>query len=135
MLKIYTISSNQETKEAERWLYAHKVKFIEVDLLKELVSTEEILRIVSLTEHGVEEIVETETRAYTRLNLNFKDLKLEDFMELLEENATLLKVPLMLDEKQLQIGFDEDKMQRFLEKPSKKVTDLEQQEMHTGYVL
>lgn len=132
MLKIYTISSNQETKEAERWLYAHKVKFIEDDLLKELVSTEEILRIVSLTEHGVEEIVETETRAYTRLNLNFKDLKLEDFMELLEENATLLKVPLMLDEKQLQIGFDEDKMQRFLEKPSKKVTDLEQQEMHTG---
>jgi regulatory protein spx len=132
MLKIYTISSNQETKEAERWLYAHKVKFIEVDILKELVSTEEILRIVSLTEHGVEEIVETETRAYTRLNLNFKDLKLEDFMELLEENATLLKVPLMLDEKQLQIGFDEDKMQRFLEKPSKKVTDLEQQEMHTG---
>ena len=132
MLKIYTISSNQETKEAERWLYAHKVKFIEVDLLKELVSTEEILRIVSLTEHGVEEIVETETRAYTRLNLNFKDLKLEDFMELLEENATLLKVPLMLDEKQLQIGFDEDKMQRFLEKSSKKVTDLEQQEMHTG---
>lgn len=132
MLKIYTISSNQETKEAERWLYVHKVKFIEVDLLKELVSTEEILRIVSLTEHGVEEIVETETRAYTRLNLNFKDLKLEDFMELLEENATLLKVPLMLDEKQLQIGFDEDKMQRFLEKPSKKVTDLEQQEMHTG---
>ncbi|MDT2741062.1 Spx/MgsR family RNA polymerase-binding regulatory protein [Lactococcus garvieae] len=132
MLKIYTISSNQETKEAERWLYAHKVKFIEVDLLKELVSTEEILRIVSLTEHGVEEIVETETRAYTRLNLNFNDLKLEDFMELLEENATLLKVPLMLDEKQLQIGFDEDKMQRFLEKPSKKVTDLEQQEKHTG---
>ncbi|MEG1219344.1 Spx/MgsR family RNA polymerase-binding regulatory protein [Lactococcus garvieae] len=132
MLKIYTISSNQETKEAERWLYAHKVKFIEVDILKELVSTEEILRIVSLTEHGVEEIVETETRAYTRLNLNFKDLKLEDFMELLEENATLLKVPLMLDEKQLQIGFDEDKMQRFLEKPSKKVTDLEQQEVHTG---
>lgn len=132
MLKIYTISSNQETKEAERWLYAHKVKFIEVDLLKELVSTEEILRIVSLTEHGVEEIIETETRPYTRLNLNFKDLKLEDFMELLEENATLLKVPLMLDEKQLQIGFDEDKMQRFLEKPSKKVTDLEQQEMHTG---
>ncbi|MDB7635011.1 Spx/MgsR family RNA polymerase-binding regulatory protein [Lactococcus garvieae] len=132
MLKIYTISSNQETKEAERWLYAHKVKFIEVDLLKELVSTEEILRIVSLTEHGVEEIIETETRPYTRLNLNFKDLKLEDFMELLEENATLLKVPLMLDEKQLQIGFDEDKIQRFLEKPSKKVTDLEQQEVHTG---
>lgn len=132
MLKIYTISSNQETKEAERWLYAHKVKFIEVDLLKELVSTEEILRIVSLTEHGVEEIIETETRPYTRLNLNFKDLKLEGFMELLEENATLLKVPLMLDEKQLQIGFDEDKMQRFLEKPSKKVTDLEQQEVHTG---
>lgn len=132
MLKIYTISSNQETKAVESWLYAHKVKFVEVDLLKELVSTEEILRIVSLTEHGVEEIIATETRADTRLNLNFNDLKLEDFMELLEENATLLKVPLMLDEKQLQIGFDEDKMQRFLEKPSKKVTDIEQQKMQTG---
>ncbi|MFK4911719.1 Spx/MgsR family RNA polymerase-binding regulatory protein [Lactococcus petauri] len=132
MLKIYTISSHQETKAVESWLYAHKVKFVEVDLLKELVSTEEILRIVSLTEHGVEEIIATETRAYTRLNLNFNDLKLEDFMELLEENATLLKVPLMLDEKQLQIGFDEDKMQRFLEKPSKKVTDIEQQKMQTG---
>ena len=96
MLKIYTISSNQETKAVESWLYAHKVKFVEVDLLKELVSTEEILRIVSLTEHGVEEIIATETRAYTRLNLNFNDLKLEDFMELLEENATLLKVPLGL---------------------------------------
>ncbi len=133
MLKIYTISfTNQETKEAEHWLYAHKVKFVEVDVLKERVSTEEILRIVSLTEHGVEEIIATETRAYTRLNLNFNDLKLEDFMELLEENATLLKVPLMLDEKQLQMGFDEDKMQRFLEKPSKKITDLEKQEMQTG---
>ncbi len=38
----------------------------------------------------------------------------------------------MLDEKQLQIGFDEDKMQRFLEKPSKKVTDIEQKKMQTG---
>ncbi|NHI66873.1 Spx/MgsR family RNA polymerase-binding regulatory protein [Lactococcus formosensis] len=132
MLKIYTISSNQETKEAEHWLYAHKVKLVEVDVLKERVSTEEILQIVSLSEHGVEEIIATETRAYTRLNLNFNDLKLEDFMELLEENATLLKVPLMLDEKQLQIGFDEDKMKRFLEKPSKKITDLEKQEMQTG---
>ena len=132
MLKIYTISSNQETKEAESWLYAHSVKFVEVDVLKDLVSTEEILRIVSLTENGIEEIISTETRAYRRLNLNFNDLRLEDFMELNEENATLLKVPLMLDEKQLQIGFDEDKMQRFLEKPSKKVTDLESQEIQTG---
>ncbi len=128
MLKIYTIPSNQETKEAESWLYAHKVKFIEVDILKELVSTEEILQIISLTEHGVEEIISTETRAYTRLNLNFDDLQLEDFMVLLEENATLLKIPLMLDEKQLQIGFDENQMQRFLEKPHNKITDLEKQE-------
>ena len=112
----------------------HKIKKFEILMLGFFIFSENrfICFQSSLTEHGVEEIIATETRAYTRLNLNFNDLKLEDFMELLEENATLLKVPLMLDEKQLQIGFDEDKMQRFLEKPSKKVTDIEQQKMQTG---
>lgn len=132
MLKIYTISSNQETKEAESWLYAHRIKFVEIDILTELVSTEEILQIVSLTENGIEEIISTETRAFTRLDIDPNGLGLEDFMELIEENATLLKVPLMLDEKHLQIGFDEGEMQKFLKKPSKKIVDLESQEARTG---
>ncbi|MEY8442870.1 Spx/MgsR family RNA polymerase-binding regulatory protein [Lactococcus ileimucosae] len=132
MLKIYTVSSNQETKEAESWLYAHRIKFVEIDILTELVSTEEILQIVSLTENGIEEIISTETRAFTRLDIDPNGLGLEDFMELIEENATLLKVPLMLDEKHLQIGFDEGEMQKFLKKPSKKIVDLESQEARTG---
>ncbi|MBL3716678.1 Spx/MgsR family RNA polymerase-binding regulatory protein [Lactococcus muris] len=132
MLKIYTVSSNQETKEAESWLYAHRIKFVEIDILTELVSTEEILQIVSLTENGIEEIISTETRAFTRLDIDPNGLGLEDFMELIEENATLLKVPLMLDEKHLQIGFDEGEMQKFLKKPSKKIVDLASQEVRTG---
>ncbi|WP_251422687.1 MULTISPECIES: Spx/MgsR family RNA polymerase-binding regulatory protein [Lactococcus] len=132
MLKIYTVSSNQETKKAESWLYAHRIKFVEIDILTELVSTEEILQIVSLTENGIEEIISTETRAFTRLDIDPNGLGLEDFMELIEENATLLKVPLMLDEKHLQIGFDEGEMQKFLKKPSKKIVDLASQEVRTG---
>lgn len=132
MLKIYTVSSNQETKEAESWLYAHRIKFVEIDILTELISSEEILQIVSLTENGIEEIISTETRAFTRLDIDPNGLGLEDFMELIEENATLLKVPLMLNEKHLQVGFDKEKMQKFLDKPSKKITDLESQEAQTG---
>ncbi|EKF51856.1 Spx/MgsR family RNA polymerase-binding regulatory protein [Lactococcus garvieae] len=132
MLKIYTISSNQETKEAESWLYSHKIKFVEIDILSQVISSEEILQIISLTENGLEEIISRETRAFSRLNIDLNYLMLEEFMELIEENATLLKVPLILDEKQLQVGFDKEKMQKFLEKPTVKINNLESQETQTG---
>ena len=46
--------------------------------------------------------------------MDLDELPLQDLLELVQENPGLLRRPIMIDEKRLQVGFNEDEIRRFL---------------------
>jgi regulatory protein spx len=114
MIIIYTVPSCSSCKKAEEWLRAHELEYKEVNLLTDDIRKEDLLKILSLTDDGTEEIISKRSKAYARLDLNFNNVTVNDLINIIEDNRTLLRRPLILDDSKLQVGYNEDDIRKFL---------------------
>ncbi|MGT2715947.1 transcriptional regulator Spx [Streptococcus cuniculi] len=114
MIKIYTVSSCTSCKKAKNWLNAHQLSYNEHNLGKEAISKEEILNILTKTENGIASIVSSKNRYAKNLDCDIEDLSVNEVIELITENPRILKSPILIDEKRLQVGYKEDDIRAFL---------------------
>ncbi|MFU2163387.1 transcriptional regulator Spx [Streptococcus pluranimalium] len=114
MIKIYTISSCTSCKKAKTWLNAHRLPYKEQNLGKETLTKQEILAILAKTESGIESIVSSKNRYAKALNCNIEELPLSQVIDLIQENPRILKSPILIDDKRLQVGYKEDDIRAFL---------------------
>lgn len=114
MIKIYTISSCTSCKKAKTWLNAHHLPYKEQNLGKEPLTREEIINILSKTENGVESIISSKNRYAKALDFDINDLTLNQVIDLIQENPRILKSPILIDDKRLQVGYKEDDIRTFL---------------------
>ncbi|MBT2730378.1 hypothetical protein J7E63_26445 [Bacillus sp. ISL-75] len=54
------------------------------------------------------------SKAFQKLNINIDSLSLRELYTIIEENPGLLRKPLILDEKSLQVGCNEEELRSFL---------------------
>ncbi|MFC5630062.1 MULTISPECIES: transcriptional regulator Spx [Streptococcus] len=114
MITIYTVSSCTSCKKAKSWLNAHKLPYKEQNIGKEPLTREEILDILTKTEEGVESIISSKNRYAKALNFDLDELSVSEVINLIQENPRILKSPILVDDKRLQVGYKEDDIRTFL---------------------
>ena len=114
MIKIYTVSSCTSCKKAKNWLNAHQLSYNEHNLAKEAITKEEILNILTKTENGIASIVSSKNRYAKSLDFDIEDLSVNEVIDLITSNPRMLKSPILIDEKRLQVGYKEDDIRAFL---------------------
>ena len=114
MLTLYTSPSCTSCRKARAWLQEHEIPFVERNIFSEPLNISELKSILQMTEDGTEEIISTRSKVFQKLNMDLDDLPLKELLELVQDNPGLLRRPIMVDEKRLQVGFNEDEIRRFL---------------------
>ena len=114
MIKIYTVSSCTSCKKAKNWLNAHQLSYNEHNLGKEAITKEEILNILTKTENGIASIVSSKNRYAKSLDFDIEELSVNEVIDLITYNPRILKSPILIDEKRLQVGYKEDDIRAFL---------------------
>ena len=114
MIKIYTVSSCTSCKKAKNWLNAHQLTYNEHNLGKEAITKEEILDILTKTENGVASIVSSKNRYAKSLDCDIEELSVNEVIDIITANPRILKIPILIDEKRLQVGYKEDDIRAFL---------------------
>ena len=114
MIKIYTVSSCTSCKKAKNWLNAHQLSYNEHNLGKEAITKEEILDILTKTENGVANIVSSKNRYAKSLDCDIDELSVSEVIDIITANPRILKSPILIDEKRLQVGYKEDDIRAFL---------------------
>ena len=114
MVTLFTTPSCTSCRKARAWLEEHQIPYTERNIFSEPLSLQEIKDILRMTEEGTEDIVSTRSKAYSDLNIEISEISLNDFYRIVQEQPGLLRRPIMIDEKRLQIGFNEDEIRRFL---------------------
>ncbi len=114
MVTLYTTPSCTSCRKARAWLEEHQIPYTERNIFSEPLSLQEIKDILRMTEEGTEDIVSTRSKAYSDLNIEISEISLNDFYRIVQEQPGLSRRPIMIDEKRLQIGFNEDEIRRFL---------------------
>lgn len=114
MITLYTSPSCTSCRKARAWLDEHDIPFKERNIFSEPLTVEEVKEIFRMTEDGTDEIISTRSKAFQELNINLEMMPLQDLFQLISDNPGLLRRPIILDEKRLQVGYNEDEIRRFL---------------------
>ncbi|MGA9286924.1 MAG: transcriptional regulator SpxA [Anaerobacillus sp.] len=114
MVTLYTSPSCTSCRKAKAWLQEHEIPFTERNIFSEPLTIEEVKEILRMTEDGTDEIISTRSKTFQELNLNLDTVSLQELFELISEHPGLLRRPIILDEKRLQVGYNEDEIRRFL---------------------
>ena len=114
MVTLYTSPSCTSCRKARAWLEANAIPYKERNVFKEPLTRDEIKNFLRMTEDGTEEIISTRSKLFSELDISLDDLSLGELIEMIQKQPALLKRPLMIDEKRMQVGYNEDEIRRFL---------------------
>ncbi|EGP4974836.1 transcriptional regulator Spx [Enterococcus faecium] len=131
MLTLYTSPSCTSCRKARAWLQEHQIPFVERNIFSEPLNSSELKAILQMTEDGTEEIISTRSKIFQKLNMDLDDLPLQELLELVQNNPGLLRRPIMIDDKRLQVGFNEDEIRRFLPRDVRQL-ELRQAQLMAG---
>lgn len=114
MMTIYIAPSCTSCRKARAWLEENNIAYKERNIFLEPLKPSEIKSILRMTEEGTDEIISTRSNVFKELGANLEELPLKDLIVMIQENPGLLRRPIMIDEKRLQIGYNEDEIRCFL---------------------
>lgn len=114
MVTLFTSPSCTSCRKARAWLQEHDIPYQERNIFSKPLTEDEIKEILQMTENGTEEIISKRSKAYKKLNVDLNELPLKQLFALIEKNPGILRRPIILDEKRLQVGYNEDEIRRFL---------------------
>lgn len=120
MITLFLSPSCTSCRKARAWLSKHEVAFEEHNIITSPLNKEELLQILSFTENGTEDIISTRSKVFQKLAIDVDELSTSSLMELISENPSLLRRPIILDKKHMQIGFNEDEIRAFLPRDYRK---------------
>ncbi|PDZ03225.1 transcriptional regulator Spx [Bacillus cereus] len=129
MVMLYTTASCSSCRKAKAWLEEHQIDYTEKNIVSNSLTVDELKSILRLTEDGATEIISTRSKTFQELNINIEALSLNEFYKLIIEYPQMLRRPIILDEKRLQVGFNEDEIRKFLPRSVRTFLNMELQKM------
>ena len=132
MVTLYTSPSCTSCRKARAWLKEHDIPFKERNIFSDPLNKNAIKTILRMTADGTEEIISTRSKIFQELNIKIDDLSVNELLDLVQENPGLLRRPIILDEKRLQVGYNEDEIRRFLPREVSAL-ELQQAQLMAGF--
>lgn len=120
MIIIYLSPSCTSCRKAYAWLEEYKIPFIERNIMKDPPTKTELKKILSLTVKGTEEIVSTRSKAFRRLKIDIEDMSLHELYELIYDHPEILRKPIIIDHRRIQVGYNESEIRQFVPKKVRK---------------
>ncbi len=114
MVIIYTSPGCGSCRKAKRWLQDNHITFLEKNIFSNLLQETEVKYLLSRCENGTSDIISTRSKAYHLLKKNIDEYSIQDLIGIIQRNPSILKRPIMVSERTLVIGYDEDEITALL---------------------
>ena len=111
---IYTQTSCTSSKKALQWLRENNISYKEKRITSEPLTLSEFKRILSMTEDGTDEIISKNSKDFKNLHCDIEQLSIQELYSIVKDHPKMLRSPILLDDKRLQVGYNEMDIRRFI---------------------
>ncbi len=116
MIVIYTSPSCSSCRKAKKWFDEHNIKYREKNIINTKLLKDDIYLMLKNSENGFDDIVSTRSKIFENKSINFQDMKFQELMDFIIENPTLLRRPIIVDDRIMQVGYNNDEIRAFIPK-------------------
>jgi regulatory protein spx len=114
MIKIYTAPSCLSCRKVKKYFKDHNIKFVEKNILQTPLTRDDIYRMLIQSENGFDDIISMRSKVFKEKNINLDDMNLNQLIDFIIENPSILKRPIILSDLDLQVGYNAEDISLFL---------------------
>lgn len=109
MVIIYTGTGCNSSKNAISWFKNKKIPFIERKISQNNPLTKkEVKMFLSCSDNGFEDLLSKRSKMYKKLNKEFESYSLNQAINIIVEEPSLIKKPILISGKKINFGFTEN---------------------------
>lgn len=116
MIQLYTFSSCTSCRKARDMLKENQIPFKERNMNTDPLNKEEVLNILAHTTNGTTDIMSKRSQDAKTLDIDFDELSLKEWVELVHNYPGILRRPILLTRDQLIVGFNKEEYQGIINK-------------------
>ncbi len=114
MLKVYTSPSCSSCRKVKSWLKDQNIEFVERNIFSYILNEKELKEILSKTENGTDDIVSKRSKIIKEGNVDIDSMTIKELIEFIKENPTVLKRPIIVNDRLVQVGYNEEEIRVFI---------------------
>lgn len=116
MIQIYTTPSCASCRKAKKWFDQYKIPYSEKNIFSIKLSQEDIFKMLANSENGFEDIISTRSKIFKEKKLDPDNMSVKELVEFIIEYPSVLKRPIIINENELQVGYNNEDITIFLPK-------------------
>ena len=116
MIQIYTTPSCASCRKAKKWFDQYKIPYSEKNIFSIKLSPEDIYKMLANSENGFEDIISTRSKIFKEMQLNPDTMSVQELVDFIINYPSVLKRPIILNETELQVGYNNEDITIFLPK-------------------
>ena len=116
MIQIYTTPSCASCRKAKKWFDQYNIPYSEKNIFSIKLSKEDIFKMLANSENGFDDIISTRSKVFKEKHLEPDSMTINQLVEFIIENPSVLKRPIIINENELQVGYNNEDITIFLPK-------------------
>jgi regulatory protein spx len=114
LVRIYTSPSCSSCRKVKKWFELENIPFEERNIFSATLNEVELKDMLSKTENGTEDIISTRSKIIKDQNVDIDSMSITDLLKFIRQNPSILKRPIMVDERRVQVGYNEEEIRTFI---------------------
>ena len=123
MIQIYTTPSCASCRKAKKWFDQYNIPYSEKNIFSIKLSKEDIFKMLANSENGFEDIISTRSKIFKEKKLEPDNMSVQELVEFIIEYPSVLKRPIIINENELQVGYNNEDITIFLPKELRNIAD------------
>lgn len=123
MIKIYLAPSCASCRKAKAFFEKLHIPHKTIDITAGDLTREDLLEILKETENGTGDIISERSKIVKEGQIDFDSMTISQLLDFILEHPTVLRRPIIIDDRKMEIGYDPDEITAFLTPEMKKLLD------------
>ncbi len=121
MVVIYTSHGCASCRKVKKWLKEREIPYVEKNIFNTLLNDKEIKYLLSRTENGTDDIISKRSKIIRDSEVDLDNISTDDLCKFICDNPSVLRRPIIISDKNMQIGYDEEEIDAFVPSELRKI--------------
>ena len=114
MITIYTSPSCSSCKKVIDYFNKEEIPYVQKDIFSSVLKESELKDILIKSENGTDDIISKRSKIIKETKVDIEQLTISQLIRFIQENPSILKRPIIVDDHRIQVGYNEEDIGSFL---------------------
>ena len=112
----------------------HNIPYVEKNIFSTLLREIELKELLERSENGTDDIISKRSKIIKENDIDIDSMSISELIKFIQENPSVLKRPIMIDERRFQVGYNAEEIRVFIPRELRKLAECPSSEVCPQFI-